>query len=403
MAKPQIMQDMIIKKKSPSPEVLVPQKNKVLPLEKKIIKSPVPKKSYGLLIISVSAVMVLGLVIGGLFSETVIRVTPRLFSTSLDATLLLARDRGRGGVSFATASKEFTEEEIVPSVRVATESQAASGMVRIFNRGSASVLVPENTILESSEGGSYHTTETVTIVSSEEVVIEADALGREGNSPVADFTFSDTESFATLTVRGITAIIGGSAPGDAVADPSTIQDISQKLRAKLFQKEVVFRTLLAEELPDEMVMLPITLTPSQPRITTHNDPEGLVVRAHTTLTILAANRKELAEYLKIKLPEPPPFLLTVSDLEPITMTTNVPLDPDSLPETFTVRGTGMLSLVGSFEEEGFRIGIPGMSKKELKAKLSTMPEITSFTITMRPPWRRKVPLDPQDITILIDF
>jgi hypothetical protein len=54
--------------------------------------------------------------IGGLFTHATINVNPKVFTGSLDTTINLSQSHGGDTLFFGTATKNFTNEKVVPAV-----------------------------------------------------------------------------------------------------------------------------------------------------------------------------------------------------------------------------------------------------------------------------------------------
>jgi hypothetical protein len=65
-----------------------------------------------------------------------------------------------------------------------------------------------------------------------------------------------------------------------------------------------------------------------------------------------------------------------------------------------VRITGNAKVLGLIDTLGIQQKILGISRKEVKTYLDQVKEIGSYKVTMRPFWRRVIPLSSDEVEVI---
>ena len=86
--------------------------------------------------------IVLAVVIGGLLSHTTVVVTPRVYSGTVDTSLVVNRQGIAGGLTFYTATQVISREEVLPVQATTTKDTYATGIVRLYNQGVQAKTIP---------------------------------------------------------------------------------------------------------------------------------------------------------------------------------------------------------------------------------------------------------------------
>jgi hypothetical protein len=92
--------------------------------------------------------------------------------------------------------------------------------------------------------------------------------------------------------------------------------------------------------------------------------------------------------------------LTVKDLRNISVIANGLVAGQVVPEKLQIRITGDAKVSGAVNTQEIESKILGISRKELKKYMSQKPEIDSYKVKMRPPWRRVVPMGGNDVEVI---
>lgn len=422
------MNDMVVKKPVATQQVLrVPQKQREtisvapeihksfhdsdeIPVKRSIpYEKPVRNRAGCFLwVIAGSCVIALVIGVGGLFTHATITVMPKQVSGSLDTTLTLSQSHEVGSVFFGTATKTFTSEKIVPSIGQVTDEVAATGTIKFYNTQTSAKTIPAKTEIISSAGKRYVLNKSVIVPPKNtknpgqaEGGVTAVIVGAEGNSSFDDFTFvKPSKNVAGITMRSVTEITGGTSGDDALADPEMIQHATESLKSE-FMNTQVFVARLSEQIPDTMIVVPGIVSEGLVTITLDpKHPEGVRVIASKTVTILVVNRTEIARVIGNRLGASQQIDLTLTDLNTSLFMTNALVAGQPVPKKIQLRITGTATVVGAIDHDAIKEQVVGLSRKDTQEFMDSVPEVDSYTIRMRPFWRRLLPVDENDIEIV---
>ena len=369
------------------------------------------KQVTGCLMWVVAGVCLVALVlgVGGLFTYTKISITPKQFSGGVDVSATLSQNSNDPNtVFFGAATKVFTEEKVVPSISTAPSESKAIGSVQLFNTNTTSRTIPAKTEIISKAGKKYILNTAVTVPAKTSQgpgqavgAVTAVISGIEGNSGPDDFLFSKPSTvFAGITIRSSAEISGGASTSDAVADPQAVIDAENFLRQK-FADSNEFVKRLSEQVPENMIMLPI-MVPENPVMITldpkHSD--GVHVIASQTVTILMVDRTDIAGLLGDDVSVPQETRVVLRDFGTVSAMTSSLAAGQSIPQKLQVRMTGDVVLFGVIDTQEIKDKVLGESRGDVKGYLDQIPEIESYKINMRPFWRRIVPANPNEVEVV---
>ena len=85
----------------------------------------------------------------------------------------------------------------------------------------------------------------------------------------------------------------------------------------------------------------------------------------------------------------------------LTVTSSDVAQGGTIPQTIHVRITGTATLVGNIKPSDVITLVAGQSRSQVRMILNKAPEITSYTLSVTPPWRRLLPIDPAQITVIV--
>ncbi len=343
-------------------------------------------------------IVALTLAIGGLFTEARIDITPKTYEGAVDMNLTLPQVK--------TATKTFTEEQIVPATSVSDKETYATGTVRFFNAG-PSKTIPKGTSIISSSKKEYVTNKAVTVPSVKakvlgqiDVSVTAKVSGSESNNGMDDFVFvTPTKNTTGITIHSVTTITGGAKGQDSIADPAVITAATENLRSKFTRTDVLIKRM-SEEIPDTAVVLPVMFPERSPEIVTEaNHTDGVHVIAKQTIAIILVDKKDIARKIGDALNAPEGMKLTLENFDGLTVTTNSIAANMPIPDTIQVRITGTAFVKGFVDSNQIIAQVKGLYRKTARNLLSETPEIDTFKITMRPFWRRSLPSSSDDISV----
>ncbi len=372
-----------------------------------------PRKSGGCLLWVVIAAAIIGLIIGvgGLFAHAEVVLVPKVWTGPVDAFVTLSQVRAAKTVMMGTATKTFTQEEVVPAVSVSSQESPATGTVRFYNAGTVSrTLESGTTIIAAKTGAAYTVTKTVSLPASKgktpsqvDVTVNSLKTGADQNEGLDDFTFSiaRVKDFPLVTIHAVTPMTGGSSLKDAVADPSAVADATARVVAS-FADTTILVQRMSEELPVDMVVVPVPFPASTPSVTTEaGHPDGVHVVAREAVTVLLVPRSDIAAALAADLAVPAGIPVILKSFEGLTVTTNDIVSGQSIPHQVQIRITGTATVTGKAATGISVIQLVGSTRKQIRDVFTQNPAIASVDIHMTPFWRRILPLDASKISIKV--
>lgn len=360
-------------------------------------------------VIGVCAI-ILAITIGGLLASARIEVTSTTFSGTVDTSVVLSQELYQGGIRFFTATQTFSEEAVVPAETSVGRDTYASGRIRFYNTTAQKKVLPAKTKVTSAKRDGtmvrYQTKNTITIPAAQgkipgqqEVVITAEQPGSDANLGPNDFLL--VVPVAGVTARSVSDITGGVSSSDKVADIALVNQAQNHLiQTSPVSTDLITR--MKEEVPEEMVVLPVTFADATPSISIESQhADGVHVVARKTITITMVRRGDLARFLGDRLRVPKNQQLMVDTLEGLSLVTGTLASASSIPTTMNVRISGNAMLRGFVDSEAIKQKVAGLSKAEAKTWLASVPEISQFTIHTMPFWRTILPLDLEKITVKV--
>ncbi len=356
-------------------------------------------------IVALGCLVALGITIGNLFLNASLVVIPKHAQGSLDA-LITFSNTDSGGTPFATATKIFKKEEIVPATGKIVVAAAANGTVRFYNSLPTKKTVPKGTSILSADKVIYTTDKAVSLPAgstkkpaSSDVTVHATEAGSQGNRGLDDFTFATpTKALQGITIRSVTPLVGGARGDDAVADQGSIDSAKEQLLTAWPDQRVLMERV-GSMIPRSMIMLPVALSTGS--VETHTEADhgdGVHVVATQTVQVILVDRVELGRKIADALGASKDIRFEPVSLEGLSFS-GVSLTEGG--STLQVHISGPVDLQGSIDPVLIRGKVPGMSKSQVKALLATFPEIDHATVAVMPPWRRLLPLDPGRIGIKV--
>lgn len=384
-------------------------------------KSESQKTGCALWILLPICLVVLTLGIGGLVSGAKIEITPKSWQGTVDVTTTFSLgEKSPVGASaqttsaFYTATKKFTQEVTVPAIETTVTESFAEGTVRFYNTSAQSVSIPAKTeiTLAKFTGGnttpkiSYTTNKAILLPSGtvekptqKDVLVTAIKSGTVFNTQLTDFSL--IKPINGITIRGVTAIEGGTDSADRTISPEALASTKAQLAAQFDSTETLIARVV-EDIPSDMVALPISFTNTDPEIRTKPSGESSMrVVADRTVTAILVKRTELAKLLGDNIGARGDMGLTLNTLNGLTITTTALGNAENIPKTLTVRITGEVTVLGNIPENQILEKIVGKSRREAKAYIGSFAEVQDVDIHTIPFWRRILPLDATKISLTV--
>lgn len=369
-----------------------------------------PKVGCALWLTVVLCIGVLGLVIGGVIARTSLVIYPKHYSGAVDISLTLTQGAGSGSLRFYTATKSFSDEQVIPSQSIVARESRATGTVRFYNNTNQAKTFPAKTVVKSSNAVgammSYQTKTSITVPAQKnkqpgqkDVGVIAIDVGAQANIGKNDFVLGNP--LPGIVIRSLTDITGGAQGTDKVADPASIAAARDALTQSLtISPEMIDQ--LQEELPQDMVVLPITFAEATPVVAVEsNHDDGVHVVARKSIAVVMVKKADLARIIGDRLNVPRGENLTMLNLEGLSIVSGVLASPQNLPDTIPVRITGTAQLQGKVDPSGLPQAVKGLSKAEVRARIEKELEIDHLDIHMTPFWRRILPLDAEKISVTV--
>jgi hypothetical protein len=403
---------VVVRKPSPRVERYVETQEEVNDFEKtpRAPRQEVPRVGCALWFTGIICLGLLALVIGGVIARTEIVVTPQQYSGTVDMSATLAQGGVQGDIRFYTAMQSFSDKQIIPTQTVVARESRATGTVRFYNSTGKSKTIPAKTVIKSSTATgvmvAYQTKTAITVPAAKnkqpgqkDVGIIAVDVGAQANIGLNDFVLNTP--IPGILIRSVTEMTGGAQGSDKIADPALIAAARETLGQSLTISEEMIQRL-KEELPKDMIVLPITFADTVPVVTLESHHEdGVHVVARKTVTVIMVKRADLARLIGDRLSAPKGELLTISSLEGLSIASGALASPQNVPKTLSVRITGTARIAGLFENRSVQASLKGLSQAEARSAILAYPEVASVDIHMIPFWRRILPLDAEKISVTV--
>lgn len=368
------------------------------------------KRAGGLVfwIISLVGIVAIIVTVAGFFASAQIIITPKAFSGNIDTVLTFNQTETTTTVPFAAATKVFTETKIIPATTFTTQDTKATGTVRIYNTGAISQALKKGAIITGSNGKQYVFNTKVVIPKATgkvpgqvDVGVTALDSGQDYNEAQDDFTLINASAALQklITIHSITALSGGAKGQMGVPDPGVLAQTTQDLSGA-FPDTPTLTKRIADELPDDVLMLPILFPTSTPTITTDgSSSDGVQVTATEAITILLVHKEDIAQALGKLVGADPSLRLTMSSFDGLTMSTAALVSATTIPSQIQVRVSGTPHIVGFIDTNQIEEHVLGLSRSDTREYLTAIPEIGSFRLKISPFWRSMVPNKKEDVAV----
>lgn len=203
--------------------VRVPPPHDEEPLAQELTEYDHPRRGIGMWGAALVSSLLLIIAASNYFYGANVSVAPTVTAVEVSKDLSARTDGGAGSVRFETVSFSEDLEAVVKATGEAEVARKASGTIVIYNAyGTAAQRLIKNTRFETPDGKIYRIDESVTVPGVHgtdktpgqiEVVVYADAPGKEYNIGLSDFTipgFKGDPRYEKIFAKSKTAMAGGA-------------------------------------------------------------------------------------------------------------------------------------------------------------------------------------------------
>lgn len=377
--------------------------------EERIIKNK-RGKGFLLFLLALIAVIALALVLSSVFHSVTVTLTPRTASAALNEAVTTTNAQTANSIlPYQVVTVKTVGTQKVAATGEEKVDKAATGTIIIYNNYNAnSQRLVKNTRFETPEGLIYRITDSVTVPGkvggtpgSVEATVVADATGDKYNAGLKDFTipgFKNDPRYTTFYARSKTPLAGGfTGTVKVVADADRIKaqnDITARATAELLKKVGV------EKSADSVFFsnaYSVSCTPLQQE--TLSDKEALI-KMDCSLSAVMFDMQVLASFLAKKhVNGYTNDAVKVDNISDLVFTPKAGFAP-ATSETISFTITGNAAIEWVYDGEALKSALTGKRRTEVPSILQAYPMIERADISVRPAWRRSLPVDPTDIHLV---
>lgn len=343
--------------------------------------------------------------------HAVVTIVEKTRGVSIDGTFIAKKDAIGTELPFETIASSKEETKSVPATGEKTVETRASGTIIIYNDySSASQRLITNTRFETPEGRIYRIDKSVTVPGknsdtgvpgSIEVVVYADAAGKEYNIDLTDFTipgFKGDPRYGKFFARSKTPMTGGFIGKIKTASAEDITKAREELRTSLRDE---LTKNIAAQIPSGYVLFDDAV---YVEFETLSPPDSSELREKASAYGLIFNEKKLSSGIAaVTIADYDGSEIVGDNLFSLSFT---PIPADAKPwqtgvVSFSLKGTTTLTWL--FDSEKLRGDLVGQPKEKQRITniLEAYPSIDSAEVVVRPFWRKTLPESPEAIDIKI--
>lgn len=347
------------------------------------------------------------------FGKTIIQVTPRTESFTVDASFDVSR-KNNSEIGLETLRFVSELEKTSPVSGSKKIERSASGRIIIYNTFSKDPqILVRRTRFETPDGKIYRLNANTTIPGSTledgkikpgsiEVDVTADAPGESYNTGLTDFTipgFKGTPRYDKFYARSKTTMSGGFSGISAAIAKNDLNSLESDIKRELNEK---FLAQVRQELPAGFVIPEggtILTVENIDRSHEIGDPTSMLSMTIKANFIAFALKLEYIEqeiidkYLENKENDN----IKIQNLETISFKSK---NPDFINQKLTLVITGEARAVWQFDETKLKNDLITAPRKSRLEIFNKYPEIVRAQIVFWPSWWRFFPKKPENIDIL---
>jgi len=397
-----IIQDIVIKRKK-----ITAQKKSKKTTTKSVKETKSSKKNTSKIIfwsLFVFLFVILGVKVISIFSNTVIKITPKQETVSVDTIV--------SGLILKTMEIETEKTRSVRATGSKNIEKSASGQIVVYNTYSPQTqTLVKNTRFETLDGKIYRIESAISIPGTKwqngklvpgslEVTVYADKPGEEYNIGYTDFTipgFKGTARYEKFYARSKTPMAGG-AIGIIPIIPEGDFENTKKEMEEILKKELLSKAIL--ETPEDYLLYEkgtkIEFKKDSETIEIDSDSSKATIKKGAKLTAFLVPRTDLSNFLVEK--------YFTKDLVNKTSVSNIEslsfelISGNFETKTMIFRIRGDADFVWKIQDEQLKEALIA-SSKDIKSTFGSFPEIEEASVVFNPPWWQFFPKKTSKITI----
>jgi hypothetical protein len=370
--------------------------------------------TYGMWFLGLVVLLLLFFLFSVLFSQTTVTVTPRTSPISIESEFT-ASPAGSGTSSADTLNYSLKELETSRSQTTQASGteyrqQRASGEMRIINENTSEpIQLVANTRFRSPDGNIYRTESAVTVpgVSSGEpgqvtVPVVADSAGSDFNvSEGTQFSipgFAGTEQEGEVYGQSASEIGGGIDREVPMVSTSSRRAIVESLRSDL---EDSLKSELSSNIGSNEIIYEdgqFFTTNATTEVTSNGRAEVVVTG---TLQAVTFGRRALSIFLANQsgISVDADARVSIQDINNFDFSITDDFQPGEQTQLpFSISGDSLV--VWEYNKQALSRDLYGLQKNQVAEVLDNYPSIDSAEINTQPFWKRSLPQDRDDITII---
>jgi len=390
-------------------------------IEKKRIKKhfKISRKKLFITILSVIGFLALAFVVYFVLPRAQVVINPKKEKVQFETNILVDKDINSTNIETAEIAGQLFEIEKMESKEFASTGERdvlekAKGKVIIYNQYSSSPqTLVKTTRLKSTDGKIFRLTSTVTVpgavidegqivASSKEVEVEADEAGADYNIGPTDFKipgFEGTPKYNAFYGKSTQVMTGGAKGKMKVATQNDITGATNIVVLELKDKALVdFKAIIPADLKllddaqiSSIVESSSTVKANQPgekfTITVKMKISGIAFKENDALSLIEKNVNDKISQNRT---------LLFSTIKATYKTVKLDLKQGSLNLDCAVEADS----VANFDEQKIKDDLAGKNETEVRAYLSSLPDIETAKVIFWPFWVKKVPIDKDKIKVI---
>lgn len=165
-------------------------------------------------------------------------------------------------------------------------------------------------------------------------------------------------------------------------------------------KAIGLRQRLSRDVPESKIIFPLII--AEPVVFTKNENDLVVeLVASKTVTLIIVDKQSLAQLVYKNSSQDGTAVFTVTDSRDMLATTSLLVSSVEIPDSIPVRLTGTPLLTTLISQQEITRVVQGKKISEIKQLLTSVPEIQSFSLKIRPFWRTTAPSNQNLIRITV--